>query len=84
MNVVFHEVFSNERGLKCVVSSEVVSNLVICLLFLFIYYHTANDGRPRSEEVIGNAKVNIKRHTYKTIQTENIVDGEVTLKGWVL
>jgi len=25
---------------------------------LFIYYQTANDGRPRPEQVIGNAKVN--------------------------
>jgi len=50
---------------------------------LFIYLLTANDGRPRAEEIIGNAKVNKKREAH-TRKTENTVDCEVILKGWVL
>jgi len=38
---------------------------------LFIYLQTANDGRPRPEEVIGNLTVNrnrdLRTHTYKNI-----------------
>jgi len=59
--------------------------------YLFIYLKTANDGRPRPEEGIGNAKVNKNRdarthththtHTHKTLQTENTVEGEVIYKG---
>jgi len=51
----------------------------------FIYLQTASDGRPRPEEIIGNAKVNKNRdthtHTYKTLQTGNTVDGEVVRVG---
>jgi len=34
------------------------------LRYLFIYFQTANDGRPRPEIIIGNAKASkIGRHT---------------------
>jgi len=48
---------------------------------------TANDSRPRPEEVVGNAKVNklgTHIHTHTKLQTENMADGKVLLKGWVL
>jgi len=46
--------------------------------YLFIYLKTANDGRPRPEEGIGNAKVNKNRdartHTHTHTHTQNITN----------
>jgi len=52
--------------------------------YLLIYKQTGNDGRPRPEKIISNAKVNkIGKHTHKTLQREATVYGQSILKGWV-
>jgi len=58
-------------------------------ILIWIYWQTANEGRPRPEEIIGNAKTNTEEekkthiHTNKTVQTENVSNGEVILKGCI-
>jgi len=56
------------RNAPCYIGAHRIKNAHnFCVVF---YWQTANEGRPRPEEIIGNAKTNTKEkwHTYTQIK----------------
>jgi len=43
--------------------------------WIWIYWQTVNEGRPRPEEIIGNAKINTKLRNYRAFNAVSVSRG---------
>jgi len=82
-NLLREQWWGYKKGHRCGDREGLLDTTVVLFIHSFIYLQTANDGRPRPEEIFVNAKVNKngEAHAHKTFQTENGRWWSYILKG---